>query len=275
MSVGVAGCGRMGLPMARALRRASINTTGFDIRFGGDFLDLPMEFDPLIFARKIDTLISMVRDEEQTEALLFSAQGIIAQAPKLEMLVICSTLDPAYMRELPSRLPLTLQVIDAPVLGDPIVAEEARLTFLMGGKPNEPETVDLLLAAMGETFYNMGPIGAGMTACLLTNLVKASSIATVRTALEAAQQHDLDPNLLIDCMNASSAQTWFSSNFDELDFARAASGPDNALGSLAREVAVASDLLELDDGNRMGQAIATKLRTLDVLNAPMRTRRSS
>ena len=274
MKVGVAGCGRMGLPMARALRRARIDTLGFDLRKDGDFLDLPMVFDPAVFMDGVTALITVVRDEAQTEALLFTDQKLIERASALDLLIVSSTLTPAYMRDLPSRLPDDLQVIDAPAIGDPISAENARLTFLVGGKPDDPDETDLLLSAMGETFYNMGPLGGGMTACLLANLVTASSIASVRTALETAHQNNLDPHLLLDCLNGSAAQNWFSSNFDDLDFSRAATEPDNLLGNLAREVAVASDMLSPPQGHQMGHAVAARLRSLNTLNTPIRSRRN-
>ena len=86
MTTGLAGCGRMGLPMARAMQAAGIPVLGFDIRTTGDFADLPMTFQPDHFGKGLKTLFSVVRDEDQTDALLFDTQGLINKAPDLEHL---------------------------------------------------------------------------------------------------------------------------------------------------------------------------------------------
>jgi len=177
MKTGVAGCGRMGLPMAQALVNAGIDTVGFDIRRGNDFCDVPMEFAPDIFARDLTTLFTVVRDELQTDALLFDTQKILDHAPALEYLVICSTLSPRYVKDMRDRVPAHIHLIDAPMSGAAIAAKEARLSFIIGGETQIIDELMLHFAAMGDSFHLMGGFGTGMTAKVLNNLVAAASTA--------------------------------------------------------------------------------------------------
>lgn len=261
MTIGLAGCGRMGLPMATAMHAAGLPVRGFDIRAGDDFGVLPMEFDPARFAAPLTTLYSVVRDEDQTNALLFDTQGVISHAQNLETLVICSTLAPDYLSSLSTRLPPHIQLIDAPMSGAAIAAEEARLTFILGGDPQAIDGVMLHLSAMGDTFHTMGPTGAGMAAKALNNLVAAASVVATRTALQWGRDHGIDPQNLLHVMHDSSGQTWFGSHFGQIEFARDGYGQDNTIGILAKDVACAASLGP--DGAPLPAALIEAIRHLE------------
>jgi len=64
MRVGVAGCGRMGLPMARALAGAGFDVRGFDIRPPAEFgaFAARMEPDPAAFAAAVAANIASHED---------------------------------------------------------------------------------------------------------------------------------------------------------------------------------------------------------------------
>ena len=59
--IGVAGCGRMGLPMLGSLRAAGMHADGFDVRDVGVLTDVDA------FALDLRTLITVVRDADETE----------------------------------------------------------------------------------------------------------------------------------------------------------------------------------------------------------------
>lgn len=261
--VGLAGCGRMGLPMARAMRAAGMTVSGFDIRDGDDFGDVPMQFDPAIFARDVEVLFTVVRDEDQTEDLLFRTQCLIAQAPALETLVICSTLPPAYVTGLRARVPGHVNIVDAPMSGAQIAAEEARLTFIVGGDETPVDETMLFFAAMGDHVHVMGGPGAGMTAKVLNNLVAASSVAATRTALSWGKAAGLDTQNLLHVMHDSSGQTWFGSNFGQIEFADQGHDTDNTIGVLAKDVTCAATLRPDGALDALTPALIETIRSLE------------
>jgi len=118
-TVGIAGCGRMGLPMARALQRGGVDVYGFDVRTAaafGDFADR-MIADPREFARRCRVVFTVVRDQRQTDDLLFDDQALLAGPNGISTLVVSSTLSPRYLHALRARVPANIDMADAPMSG--------------------------------------------------------------------------------------------------------------------------------------------------------------
>ncbi len=236
--IGIAGCGRMGLPMLEALHHAGFPAQGFDVR------DRPsplMTRDPAAFAQGLTTLFTVVRDIPQTEAVLFDDQALVETAPALAHIVICSTLSPKYVRALRDRIPARITLIDAPMSGAAIAAQERRLSFMLGGTAADIAEIQPCLDAMGAHFHPMGGYGAGMTAKVLNNLAAASSTVITRLALDWADDLGLEAEKLLALMHTSSGQTWFASHFDDIEFARDGFDPQNTIGILKKDVESALD----------------------------------
>jgi 3-hydroxyisobutyrate dehydrogenase-like beta-hydroxyacid dehydrogenase len=218
--VGIAGCGAMGLPMARSLLAAGVDVYGFDVRPVGEFGDFGgrMIADAAEFAARCPTVVSVVRDIPQTLALCFESQALFAQVKRPRRLVISSTVSPRFMSELAARLPEGTELVDAPMSGAPVAAREARLTFMVGGDEAIVSNLMPLFDAMGEATHHLGGLGAGMTVKVINNFVAASSVVAVRHALAAARALGVAPNLLTQVMAQSSGATWFGDNLATIDW---------------------------------------------------------
>ena len=239
LGIGVAGCGRMGKPMLASLRRAEFDAAGFDLRSG---LGTGIGTDAAAFAKPLKTLITVVRDAGETDALLFKDQALLEYAPNLETLLICSTLSPVYVVELRGRVAPQIAVIDAPMSGASVRAEAGTLSFMLGGDPEAIDLVMPLLSAMGQTFHNMGPLGAGMTSKVLNNLLAASSTVMTRLVLDWADAAGVDETKLLSLIDSASGQNWLASGFDDIEFARDGYAADNSIGILAKDVTAALDI---------------------------------
>ena len=241
--VGVAGCGRMGLPMAEALQDAGFTSQGFDVRplaeFGASQRAITLK--PTEFAKDLTTLFTVVRDQKQTDDLLFNDQNLIAKADKLTHIVISSTLSPKYVRGLRDRIPQHIHLIDAPMSGAAIAAQEKRLSFMLGGQADDIAHIQPYLNAMGQHFHVMGGFGAGMAAKVLNNLLAASSTAATRLVLDWADELGIEETRLLNLMHTSSGQTWFGSNFNDIEFARDGFDSENTIGILKKDVEAAID----------------------------------
>ncbi len=264
-TVGIAGCGRMGLPMAMALLRGGIDVWGFDVRPASEFGAFAdrMIADPRAFAQRCQVVFTVVRDQRQTNDLLFDDQGLLAGPHGIETLVICSTLSPRYLALLKARVPDRIALIDAPMSGAAVAAEEARLSFMLGGSQATLDALQPLFASMGTRFHRMGGFGAGMTAKVLNNFVAAASVASVRQALAWADQLDVDRARLLALMHDSSGQTWFGSNFDKIEFARDGYDPDNTIGILKKDVESALDAVGADPAEGLQAAVLRSIAALE------------
>ncbi|MEP3275419.1 MAG: NAD(P)-binding domain-containing protein [Stappiaceae bacterium] len=236
--IGVAGCGRMGLPMAQSLHRGGHDVVGFDIRPASEFETFAqhMIFDPHVFSQKCTTVFSVVRDKQQTEELLFERQAILRGQHTVRTLVICSTLSPRYLEELRGRISPDVSLIDAPMSGAAIAAQEARLSFMLGGDTEVLDRLQPFFDTMGTRFHRMGAFGAGMTGKVLNNFSAAASVIATRQVLAWADQLNVDRGRLLALMNDSSGQTWFGSNFGQIEFAQDGFSTNNTIGILKKDV---------------------------------------
>ncbi|KAL4420155.1 hypothetical protein ABPG77_008291, partial [Micractinium sp. CCAP 211/92] len=141
------------------------------------------------------------------------------------LLVDCSTIDPITSREVAAaaaaaqlhpnaveehdgqRAPL---MIDAPVSGGVPGAQAGNLTFMCGGPQAAVDAARPLLEAMGKRIIYCGSNGTGQTAKLCNNLVLGVSMAAVSEGLALGKQLGLDPRLLSEIFNTSSARCWSS-----------------------------------------------------------------
>ncbi|MDA9009113.1 NAD(P)-dependent oxidoreductase [Alphaproteobacteria bacterium] len=238
LKITVAGCGDMGLPMAKALIASGYRVGGFDIKEKSEFGDFAAQMieDSTLVKNETDVLISVVRDEKQTDALLFDEQAIFRSVSHPSYLVISSTLSPNYIADLATRLPQTVQLIDAPMSGAVMAAEKASLTFMIGGNAAAKQKLKPLFEAMGETLFDMGQLGAGMTAKVMNNYITAAAAVATRQTLDRAQELGVEPAKLLEVIHASSGQNWFASNFEEIYWSAQNYEPSNTMGILEKDV---------------------------------------
>lgn len=257
--IGLAGCGRMGEPMLQALRDAGCNAVGLDIVEK----EAPwIGRDPKAFSTGLETLFVVVRDAFQTEALLFGDQNIVGRADDLRRIVLCSTVSPRFVTALEGKLPRRVNLIDAPMSGADVAAFERSLTFMMGGDKAEIDDLMPLLGAMGTQFFHMGPLGTGMQAKVLNNMLAASHTAMTRIVLDWATDVKMDEARLLNVIEASSGQNWFASGYDVIEFSKDGHQPDNTIGILLKDVAAAIDAAPYGADTSLPQSVMTTLRNL-------------
>ncbi|WP_298843110.1 NAD(P)-binding domain-containing protein [uncultured Roseobacter sp.] len=256
--IGVAGCGRMGGPMLTALRASGFDARGFDIRP----LALPgTTTSAAEFSRGLKTLITVVRDIPQTHNVLFGEQAFAA-VPGLERILICSTLSPVYVAGLRDLIPSHVTLVDAPMSGAQIAAEEARLTFMLGGDTAEIDAVRPMLNAMGSAIHVMGAFGAGMQAKVLNNLLAASSTAMTRLVLDWAEKSGLDPERLLALIHTSSGQNWFASGGTDIEFFNDGMDAENTIGILVKDIESALDAAPAGANTALPRCVRDTIRTL-------------
>uniref|UniRef100_A0A7S1X523 3-hydroxyisobutyrate dehydrogenase n=1 Tax=Tetraselmis chuii TaxID=63592 RepID=A0A7S1X523_9CHLO len=152
---------------------------------------------------------------------VFSASGGV----RSPLLIDCSTIDPATARAVSAsaqvaplhadsasladnvRAPL---MIDAPVSGGVSGASAGTLTFMCGGTEAAIDAAEPFFSAMGKRVVRCGQAGNGQAAKLCNNLVLAIQMAGVSEGLAMGRRLGLDPNLLTDIFNSSTASCWSS-----------------------------------------------------------------
>ena len=243
--IGLAGCGNMGLPMLNSMLSKNIDAKGNDIERKTSLLDLGKDFltSKKKFLNDRNIIISVVRDASDTLELCQGNNGLFEQQSS-KMLIIASTLSPKFIMDLKRKAPKNITIIDAPMSGATIAANEATLTFMVGCEKVFFNYIEPLLALMGTRINHIGNYGSGMMVKVLNNFIAASSVVSVRHVLHQAQKFELDIDALFKTIDTSSGQTWFGTNRADIEWFKENFENDNTMGILKKDVEAYVDSFE-------------------------------
>jgi HAD superfamily hydrolase (TIGR01450 family) len=186
MTVGVIGLGAMGSRIATRLLAAGHHVVVWNrspeklsplIELGAVAATTPAEA-----ASRADALITTVADPAALRAVSDGSDGIVAGADASLTMIEMSTVGPAAVAELASKLPAGTQLVDAPVLGGIAEADAGTLIVVAGGEAETLAGVRPLLEQLG-TVLHVGPRGSGAGAKLVGNAALFGSVALVGEAV--------------------------------------------------------------------------------------------
>jgi 2-hydroxy-3-oxopropionate reductase len=196
--VGFVGLGVMGRPMARNLVRAGHRVVVWN-RSAGPAAELAaagatVARTPAELAAAAPVVLTMLPDLPQVEEVLRRDDGLLAGMHQGSVLVVMGTVSPVAVRALGARLePAGVAVVDAPVSGGDVGAEQATLSIMVGGRAEDVTRVRPYLEAMGTTVDHLGPLGAGQLAKACNQIVVAATLTALSEALVLARRGGLDP----------------------------------------------------------------------------------
>jgi|Tabmets5t2r1_1033131.scaffolds.fasta_scaffold03920_4 2-hydroxy-3-oxopropionate reductase len=197
-AVGFVGLGVMGRPMARNLVRAGHRVVVWN-RSAAPAAELAaagatVAATPAELAAAAPVVLTMLPDLPEVEEVLDRDDGLLRGMDRGGVLVVMGTVSTVGVRELGARLePAGVSLVDAPVSGGEVGAEQATLSIMVGGDRAAFARVRPLLEAMGTTVDHLGPLGAGQLAKACNQVVVAATLTALSEALVLARGGGLDP----------------------------------------------------------------------------------
>jgi 3-hydroxyisobutyrate dehydrogenase len=211
--IGFIGLGNMGLPMARNLLKAGHQVVAFDV--AGAPLDAAVAAgtkaagSAAAAAPGAEVVITMLPEGRHVREVYLGDDGIIAHAEPGCLLVDCSTIDVDSARAVnDAAVERGLVVLDAPVSGGVAGAENATLTFMVGGSDAGLARARPILELMGKAVVHTGPSGNGQAAKICNNMLLAISMIGVCEAFVLAERLGLPADKLFEVSSQSSGQCW-------------------------------------------------------------------
>jgi 3-hydroxyisobutyrate dehydrogenase len=212
-TIGFIGLGNMGGPMARNLIKAGHKVRGYDIvkasldafaKAGGDVAaGIP---DAVC---DVDVVITMLPAGEHVRNVYLGEGRAIDSARKGTLLIDCSTIDVQTARAISAAAATNgLEMVDAPVSGGTVGAENATLTFMCGGTETAFARAEPILKHMGKTIVHAGAAGNGQAAKICNNMILGISMIAVCEGFLLAEKLGLDAQKLFDISSKSSGQCW-------------------------------------------------------------------
>ncbi|MDE2456615.1 MAG: NAD(P)-dependent oxidoreductase [Burkholderiales bacterium] len=217
-NIGVIGLGAMGSGMARSLRRAGYKVHVCDarpaaveafVREGGVACASPAEL-----AKACRTVVSVVVNAQQTEAVLFGPQGAAAAMEPGSVFVMCSTVDPNWSVALEGRLEaLGLLYLDAPISGGAARAASGEITMMTAGRAGAYAACGEALEAMAAKVYRLGDrAGNGSKVKIINQLLAGVHIAAAAEAMALGLREGVNAEALYEVITHSAGNSWMFEN---------------------------------------------------------------
>jgi 3-hydroxyisobutyrate dehydrogenase len=214
---GFVGLGIMGLPMARNLLKAGFQVTVWN-RTPGRADELAAEgatvaASPAEVARASEVTVSCVSDSPDVEAIALGPDGVIEGASPGSIYIDCSTISPAVARAVAGRLAEAgVQMLDAPVSGGDVGAQQGTLSIMVGGEADAFERSRPVFEAMGKTIVHVGPSGSGQVVKLCNQIAGGLHLLAMSEAIALCRSAGVDPARMLEAVSAGAGSSWMLQN---------------------------------------------------------------
>ena len=211
--IGFVGLGIMGAPMAGHLLKAGYAVRGYDLD--------PARVKALVaqgaaggrspgdVAATSDITITMVPDSPDVERAIAGPDGVMHGARPGSAVIDMSTVSPVVSRSLAARLKEKgVDMLDAPVSGGMIGAQNATLSIFVGGDASVYERCLPVLRKMGKAATYMGPSGMGHTAKLANQVLGITCLIGIAEAFVFAKKAGLDLPTFLQAATQGAATSW-------------------------------------------------------------------
>jgi 3-hydroxyisobutyrate dehydrogenase-like beta-hydroxyacid dehydrogenase len=217
MEIAFIGLGAMGLPMARRLIKA-----GHVLNIVKHRNTLPVEelahlgakvHEHVVDATKLcEMIISILPADKEMESVLLDPSVLETVKPGTWLVEMTSGSPQMMKRISKAYLEKGARVLDAPVSGGTVGAEQGTLTLMIGGNQDDFEEVKPVLDAIGKNFFVVGPSGAGKAVKAINQLLAGIHMLAASEAIAIAEQLQVDLNMLNEVVGKSSGGSWMFAN---------------------------------------------------------------
>jgi 2-hydroxy-3-oxopropionate reductase len=146
-----------------------------------------------------EAVLTVLPDLPQVAGLLSGDDGLLAgwRAARIEepVLVVHGTVSPVAVAEFAEhcRRQHGVTVVDAPLSGGTIGAEEGRLSTMVGGPSDVVQRLLPLFGLYSSTVVRFGETGAGSTVKACNQIVVSATVTALAEAMAVATASGLDP----------------------------------------------------------------------------------
>ncbi len=171
--------------------------------------------------KEADVVITIVGYPNDVDSVY---QRVFKSAKKNALLIDMTTSSPSLAVSLYEQAKdHGLRMMDAPVSGGDIGAQNATLTIMAGGDDADYQEALEIFSHLGKTITHIGPAGCGQHCKMANQIVIAGNIAAVSESLHYMLATGLDPQKALSAIGGGSASSWqllnngpkmLSKNFD-------------------------------------------------------------
>jgi len=262
--VGFIGLGMMGKPMAKCILKAGFPLTVFDAvpapveEMRG--LGAAVASSPKEVARASDIVITMVRDDAQTQQIVLDKSGVLEGAKAGSAIILMSTLSPLFCQRVAAEASKKgVGVLDAPVSGSAPAAEAGTLAIMVGGKEELLKECRPVLEAMGKNIFYFGNVGMGEAAKLANNTIVLVNIFAATEGLALGVKAGIDIKRLLEMIKVSTGNSWVIERWDLIAGLKKSYKPGATMDIMYKDMSLALKLAKELNVDMPLANLATKL----------------
>lgn len=209
-AVGFVGLGAMGGPMTANLVKNGYSVKAFDL--SAEAVDAAVKTG----ASKAETIEEASTDVQAIVTMLPNTQIVesvsntVSKVAKPGTLLIdSSTIHPSGSFKIAAAMQkANIGMVDAPVSGGVMGAQNGTLTFMCGGSQQNFDEAKPYLEAMGKNIFYCGDNGAGLAVKIVNNFTLAAIMITTCEGLALGEKLGLDLKVLTEVMSVSTGRSW-------------------------------------------------------------------
>jgi len=196
--LGFIGLGIMGKPMAGHLLKAGHKVYVYDIS-PASVAELQKQgaipcTSAKEVAEKVGIVFVIVPDTPNVDVAIFGTEGVAEGIKPGSIVVDMSSISPIATKEFAKKLKaMNVEMLDAPVSGGQVGAQNASLSIMVGGSAEIFDKINPFFELMGKNIVLVGGNGDGQTCKVANQIVVALTIEAVGEALLFASKAGADP----------------------------------------------------------------------------------
>ncbi|HVE48184.1 MAG TPA: NAD(P)-dependent oxidoreductase [Casimicrobiaceae bacterium] len=210
-TIGYVGVGLMGLPMVARLVSLGHAVRAYDIlprqMQAASASGAHVSQSPADAARDCEVMMLNLPTTDAVEQAMFGEHGVADALRPPQLVVDFSTIDLNRARECARHLrDLTgCPWIDAPVSGGPPAVTGGTLTVMAGGEAADIARVAPVLNQLSSRVTHMGPMGSGLAAKMVNQMIVGCTHAVLAEALLLAERSGIDAARIPECLSGGHA----------------------------------------------------------------------
>ena len=151
----------------------------------------------------------MLPEGKNSKDVYLGNEGIINKVSKDCLLIDCSTIDIRTSIEIGNKAKEKgIKMIDAPVSGGVMGAQNATLNIMAGGTKEAFELALPLLKIMGKNIFHAGDLGSGNGAKICNNMSLGITMIAASESLMLAKRLNIDIKKVHEIMKNASGNSW-------------------------------------------------------------------
>lgn len=208
-TVGFIGLGNMGFPMASQLVKAGFDIVVYDVdpsrcKLFAETIGGRIAEDLMQVGKLCDVVITMLPNSVIVREVIVGHSGIAEALEPFSLVLDMSTSSPEHTRKLGAELlDKKIHLVDAPVAGGVIFAQDGTLEVLTGGNSQAIEHVRQLLLAMGKNITYCGSLGTAHTLKAINNYINAAVMCVYLEGMIIGRSAGINLSILIPAIEAA------------------------------------------------------------------------